>query len=112
MDNGQIMTLAASAAAVLTSIVSYIKVRPEARKLDADAGTQIGGFGMAMAEKDRERLDKLQTAFDNMRHREIARDLKLIRHSSWDHRMIDKLRSALPDVEIEDPPPLFLPTTG
>jgi hypothetical protein len=64
-----------------------------------------------MAAADRDELAKLRAEMNAMRHREIARDHGLIRHAGWDTRMLDKMREALPGVQFEDPPPLFLPGT-
>lgn len=108
-----------SLAGVLTSVATAAyavrKTGAEARKLDGDNATQIGRTGIEMAtadraqlEKNRIHLDKMQTQLDELRARETAREHLLIRHASWDHRMLDRVRAALPEFQIEDPPPLWL----
>lgn len=101
-----------SLAGVLTSVATAAyavrKTGAEARKLDGDNATQIGRTGIEMATADRARLDQIQTQLDAIRTRELAREQLVIRHASWDHRMLDRVRSALPEFDIEDPPPLWL----
>lgn len=97
-------------------IAAFIKARPEAKKLDADAAKVIQETSADMVksvrESVREDMAALRSRIAELEQDRRERDLRdrmqyqrLRVHQSWDEQIARKLREL--GEEISDPPPLY-----
>lgn len=96
--------------------VAFIKARPEARKINAEAAAILGDSSVRIAQGLEEELtylrnevravkEKQETAERQREHREQQQYARLRAHERWDNTIAQKLRDLGEDVT--DPPPLY-----
>lgn len=97
---GVALVAGGSVAALLNGLFNRKQLGASATKIITDAAASVTG---SMTNRLKELEDK-----DELREAEW-RSLKtnLFRHEGWDRKVVSKLRALDPNVEIEDPPPLY-----
>lgn len=96
--------------------VAFIKARPEARKIDAEAAATLGDSSVRIVQGLEEELtylrsevravkDKQEAVEREQRIKEQQQYFRLRAHERWDNTIAQKLRDLGEDVT--DPPPLY-----
>lgn len=96
--------------------VAFIKARPEARKIDAEAAAQLGDSSVRIVQGLEEELtylrnevravkEKQESVEREQRRKEQQEYYRLRAHERWDNTIAQKLRDLGEDVT--DPPPLY-----
>lgn len=96
--------------------VAFVKARPEARKINAEAAATLGDSSVRIVQGLEEELTYLRTevravkekqnaAEREQKQREQQQYIRLRAHERWDNTIAQKLRDLGEDVT--DPPPLY-----
>lgn len=106
MEAGDWVTIL-STGAVVSLISGGLQVWSNRKNLKAGTTQILTDAAGEFTGRIMERLRELERK-DEVRDREdMRRDQALRVHSRWDRKVIRRLQEALPDLEIEDPPPLY-----
>lgn len=97
-------------------IASFVRARPEANKIDADAAKVIQETSAEMVRTVREsvredmvalkaRVAELERTLKEREARDVLQDRRLRTHERWDQTVTDRLRGL--GQNLPDPPPLY-----
>jgi hypothetical protein len=90
-------------------IVSFIKARPEAKKIDADAAKIIQETSAELVktvrESVREDMAALKARVADLENKERAQEIRNRQHVRWDDDVVRRARDH--GIPVADPPPLY-----
>lgn len=92
-------------APIIASIVSALRVRPEARKMKADSAAAILTSAGAMATGFEKEMSELRGQVKEMNAWRKGLETRLRRHARWDDQAVAQMRAA--GIALPNPPILF-----
>ncbi|MEV6876245.1 hypothetical protein [Amycolatopsis sp. NPDC051128] len=92
-------------ASLITAGVLVVKMRPESRKLRADATAALLTATTATTTELAGQVAKLHAETNRLWEAQHAQERRITDHVRWDRQVVDTLRSL--GGEISDPPPLY-----
>lgn len=100
-----LIPVATAVSGVLLSAVAWRKSKPEIRRMDNAAATELVATAGGLAGGFAEYVDSLEERVKGIERRERRRDRMLRTHHDWDVRLVVDARNA--GIQVPDPPPLW-----
>lgn len=89
----------------IAGVTSLLQVRPNARKLRADAAAVLTDSSGRLLTDALRRIERLEQQLDEQDRQKHAQDRRLLRHERWDIAIAEQVREL--GGSVADPPPLF-----